>query len=54
MKQNKKVPKTKITICMSFEVLDKLEELSEKYNTSRSRMIEKCIMAVYNAITKAR
>jgi uncharacterized protein (DUF342 family) len=52
MKQNKKrkVLKTKITICMSFEAFDKLEQLSERYGISRSQVIETCILTIYNAL----
>jgi hypothetical protein len=52
MKQDKKrkVPKTKITICMTFEALDKLEQLSEELGISRSQLIEKCILTIYNAL----
>jgi hypothetical protein len=54
MKQNKKrkMPKTKITICMTFEALDKLEQLSEELRISRSQLIEKCILTIYDAIHK--
>jgi hypothetical protein len=52
MKQIKKrkVLKTKITAYISFEAFDKLEELSEKYNISKSQLIERSILAVYNAL----
>jgi biotin operon repressor len=49
MKQNKK-PKTKITICITFEAFDKLEQLSEELGISRSQLIEKCILTIYNAL----
>jgi hypothetical protein len=54
MKQNKKrkVPKTKITICITFEAFDKLEQLSEELRISRSQLIEKCILAIYDAYTQ--
>jgi len=44
------VLRTKISIYISFEVLDKLEELSEKYEISRSQVVEKCVLAVYNVL----
>ena len=44
------VLRTKITAYISFEAYDKLEELSEIYNTSRSRIIETCILTIYNAL----
>ena len=37
---------------MSFEAFDKLEQLSEELGISRSQLIEKCILAVYNATRK--
>jgi len=43
-------PGTLITVYISFDAYNKLEELSEIYNTSRSRMIETCILTIYNAL----
>jgi hypothetical protein len=52
MKRIKKrtVLKTKITAYISFEAYDKLEQLSEELGISRSQLIEKCFLAVYNAL----
>jgi predicted transcriptional regulator len=46
-------PGTLITVYISHEAYDKLEELCEKYNISRSRMIEKMILAIYDNVKEA-
>jgi hypothetical protein len=43
-------PGTLITVYISFDAYDKLEELCEIYNKSRSKMIEKIILVFYKAI----
>jgi predicted transcriptional regulator len=43
-------PGTLITIYISPEAYDKLEELCEIYNISRSRMVEKMILAIYDSV----
>jgi len=45
-------PGTLITVYISFEAYDKLEQLSEKYGYSRSRLIETSILVMYDALMK--
>ena len=52
IKKNKKrgKPGTLITVYISFDAYDKLEELCEIYNKSRSRIIEAMIRAFYEEL----
>jgi metal-responsive CopG/Arc/MetJ family transcriptional regulator len=43
-------PGTLITVYISHEAYDKLEELCEKYSISRSKMVEKMILAIYDNV----
>jgi hypothetical protein len=51
-KRKKSRPGTIISAYISFEAFNKLQELCERYNTSQSKMIERMILIVYDAVKK--